>query len=69
MIAHQHPRMDLPAMASAHSLQPAQKRLVILLSHKNPLPAVTTRHDVIHRARVMEADRTNHPQDLPGSDR
>ena len=54
MIAHQHPRMDLLAMASAHPLQPVQKRLVVFLPHKNPLPAVTTRHDVINFACILK---------------
>ena len=54
MIAHQHPRMHSPAMASADPLQPVKKRLVILLPHKNPLPAFTTRHDVVNSACILK---------------
>ena len=55
MIAHQHPRMHSPAMASADPLQSVQKRFVILLPHKNPLPAVTTRHDVVNSTCILKS--------------
>ena len=60
MIAHQHPRMHKPAMASADLLQPVQKRLVVLLPHKNPLPAVTTRHDVANSACILKPRWPSH---------
>ena len=55
MIAHQRPRMHPLSMASADPLKPLQKRLVILFLDKSPLPAVTTRHDVINRSRILES--------------
>ena len=54
MIADQHPRTRSLAMASADPLQPVQKKLVILLHHKNPLPAATTRHDVVNFACILK---------------
>ena len=54
MIARQHPCMHSSAMALADLLQPRQKRLVVLLPHKNPLPAVTTRHDVANSACILK---------------
>ena len=55
MIPHQHPRMHKPAMASSDPLQPVQKRLVILLPHKNPLPAITKHHDVANSACILKS--------------
>jgi hypothetical protein len=62
MIAHQTPSMDLPTGLLASRAQGGQKSRPILVIVENALGLVPAIHDVMHGARILDAQFSWHGQ-------
>src|SRR6266511_2216624 len=60
VVSHQHVGVNLPAGLLTRLTQRLRKALPVPVILENLLPVVATRHDVIHRSRILNAKRTCH---------
>ena len=58
--AHEHLGMHPPAATPASLFQPLQKNQAVIVGFKHHLPAIATGHDMIHRSRILEPQRSRH---------
>jgi hypothetical protein len=56
MIAHQNPRINKPSGLSASFTKGLHEHPPILVASDNALSAVTSRHDMVHRALKLDSD-------------
>ena len=62
VIAHEHPGMDLPAMARTDLAEPEKKRLSVVVGHKHGIAAVAAGHHMIHRASILKPGLPGHEE-------
>jgi len=67
MIPHQNPGMHPPSVAATHLPQPVNEGLPVIVGLKHVFPTVTSRHHVVNRAGILEADRSGHVPTNPGN--
>ena len=60
VIGHQTIRMNLPIRFLARLRQRLDEVLPVHVIKENPLPPVTSAHDVIHRPRILDAQLARH---------
>ena len=58
--AHQHPRVDFPAVALTRLAKPVEKRIAVVVGDKNRLAAVAAGHHMIQRAGILEPSLPSH---------
>jgi len=65
MVAHQAVRMDLPIRLLADFGEGLKEILPVDIIQKNVLPPVSPAHNVVHRARILDAQLPRHGTNLP----
>ena len=67
MIGHQAIREQLPATANDRILQILDESFPIVVVEEDRLPRVATRHDMINRSLVFDAQRSSHVVSITAS--
>jgi hypothetical protein len=61
MITHRNPRINKPSGLFASFTKGLNEHPAIFVASDNALSAVTSRHDMVHRALKLDSDLSRHP--------
>jgi len=67
MITHRNPRINKPSGLFASFTKGLNEHPAIFVASDNALSAVTSRHDMVHRALKLDSDLSRHPLIQPST--